>query len=67
MNWKIMTDKYSLLCIKQITNENLLYTTGNSYSVVCGNLDVKEIQKRGDMFMCMPDSLCWTAETDTPV
>ena len=32
MNWEIGTDIYTLLilCIKQITNENLLYSTGNS-------------------------------------
>ena len=30
MNWKIGTDIYTLLCIKQITNKNLLYRTGNS-------------------------------------
>ena len=36
MNWEIGIDIYTLLCIKQITNENLLYSTGNStqYSVV---------------------------------
>ena len=27
---EIGTDIYTLLCIKQITNENLLYSTGNS-------------------------------------
>ena len=30
MNWEIGIDIYTLLCIKQITNENLLYRTGNS-------------------------------------
>ena len=32
MNWEIGIDIYTLLtlCIKQITNENLLYNTGNS-------------------------------------
>ena len=31
MNWEIGTDIYTLLilCIKQITNENLLYSPGN--------------------------------------
>ena len=28
--WVIGIDMYTLLCIKQITNENLLYGTGNS-------------------------------------
>ena len=32
MNWEIGIDIYTLLilCIKYITNENLLYSTGNS-------------------------------------
>ena len=32
MNWEIGIDIYKLLilCIKQITNENVLYSTGNS-------------------------------------
>ena len=30
MNWEIRTDIYTLLGIKQITNENLLYSTGSS-------------------------------------
>ena len=30
MNWKMGTDIHTLLCIKEVTNENLLYSTGNS-------------------------------------
>ena len=30
MNWDIGIDIYALLCIQQTTNENLLYSTGNS-------------------------------------
>ena len=30
MNWEIGIDIHKLLCIAQITNENLLYGTGNS-------------------------------------
>ena len=30
VNWEIGTDIYTLLCIKQKTNENLLYITGTS-------------------------------------
>ena len=30
MNQESGTDIYTLLCIKQITNENLVYGTGNS-------------------------------------
>ena len=43
MNWEIGIDIYTLLCVKQITNKNLLYSTGNStqFSVPNG----KEIKK----------------------
>ena len=30
MDWEIGTDIYTLLGVTQITNENLLHTTGNS-------------------------------------
>ena len=30
MNWEIGIDIYTLLCIKWVANENLLYSTGNS-------------------------------------
>ena len=30
MNWKTGIDIYTVHCIKQIANENLLYGTGNS-------------------------------------
>ena len=29
MNWEIGIDTYILLCIQSITNEDLLYSTGN--------------------------------------
>ena len=48
VNWKIDTDVYIytllILCIKMITSENLLYSSGNS--VLCANLNWKEILKR---------------------
>ena len=30
MNWEIGIDIYTLLCTKEVTNENLLYNTENS-------------------------------------
>ena len=39
---------YMLLCMKQTTND----------SVLCGDLNGKEIQKRGDICIHMADSLC---------
>jgi len=34
MNWEIRTDTYTLLCIKQITNENLLIAQGTLFSAL---------------------------------
>ena len=47
IGWKIGIDIYTLLYIKQITTENLSYSTRNS--TLCGDLNGKEIQNRGDM------------------
>ena len=50
MNWEVGIDTHMLLipCIKQITNENLLYTTGNStYLMLCGDLMGKKSKKEG--------------------
>ena len=48
MNWETGIDTYTLLCPKQIPNENLLYSTENS-TQRCGDLNGKDIQKRGDI------------------
>ena len=37
MNWAIGIDIYTLICIKEIANENLLYSTGNSTSLYSRN------------------------------
>ena len=44
-----------------MTNESLLYSTEN-YSVICGDLNGKEIQKRGAICICIADSLCCRVE-----
>ena len=68
MNWEIGTDTHMLLirCINWITNENLLCTTGNSTALMlCGDLNGKEIQKRGAICVHIADSLCCTVEANT--
>ena len=52
--------------MKQKTNENLLYSPGNS-TQCSGDLNGKEIQKRRDLYTCTGkvDSLCCTVETGT--
>ena len=51
-----------VLCINEITTENLLYSTGNFTE--CSDLIGKEIQKRGDSGINIADCLCCTAETN---
>ena len=56
----------SILCIKQITNENILHGTGNStWFSVLTSTGTKS--KKGDICMCMADSLCFTVESDRAV
>ena len=47
-----------------VTNENLLHGSGN-YAELRGDLDGKEIQRRGHVSVRMADSLCCTVETNT--
>ena len=67
MDWEIGTDIYTLLCIRQITNENLLYNTGRStqYSVMA--YMGRKSPKRGDICVCIADSFCLIIETNTPL
>ena len=53
-NWEMGVDTYTLLilCITEITNENLLYSTAN-YLMHCGHLKGKEVQKGGDVSTCI--------------
>ena len=60
MNCEIGVDIYTLLCMKYVSNENLLYSTGNSK--FCSDLSGKEIQKRVDL--CIVDSFCCIVETN---
>ena len=67
---EFVIDTYTLLilCIKQITNEYLLCSTGNSTFIYlffgilllmyCGDLSGKEIQKGEDTCICRADSFC---------
>ena len=63
MNWENGMDIYTLLCIKQITNENLLHP-GNS--MFCGDLNGKGIQKRGDICISSVQSLSHVPLFATP-
>ena len=64
LNWKIGIDVYILLYIKQITNKDLLYSTGNStqYSVMAY---MGKESKRGDIYAYITDAICCPPETIT--
>ena len=66
MNWEIGIDIQTLLilCIKQITNVNLLYSTGNSTQCSEVNLMGRKSKKRGDICVHIADALCCTVETN---
>ena len=65
INWEVENDIFTLLHIKQITNKNLLYSTGKStqYSVMTY---IRIESKKGmDIGIYITDSLCCSAETST--
>ena len=65
INCEIGIDRYTLLYIKEITNKNRLYSTGNSTQYSVMTYMGKESKKRVDTCICITDSLRCTAETNT--
>ena len=65
INWELGIHIYTLLWIKQITNRDLLYSTGDStlYSIMA--YMGKESKKGVDLCICITDSLCCTHENNT--
>ena len=64
INWEIGVDIHTLLCIKQISNKDLLLSTENSaqYSVkACMGKD----SKKKCEYICITDSLYRAPETNT--
>ena len=64
MNWEIGTDTYTLLCIKQVTNENLMYLQG----IFLGSQwwpKWEGNQERRDTCIHTANSLYYIVETNT--
>ena len=61
MNWEIGIDIHTLLilCLKQVTNENLLYRTGNSTRCSVVTLMGRKSEREG-IYIHIADSLCCT-------
>ena len=55
MGWEIGIDTYTL-CMKQTIKENLQHR--ELYSVLCGDLNGKKIQKRGYICVCVCVCVC---------
>ena len=53
INWEIEVDIYTLLYMKQMTNKDLLYSTGNSTQYSVKAYMGKESKKRVDIYMYM--------------
>ena len=66
INWEIGIDIYTPLYIKETTSKNLLHSAGNStqYSVMT-YIGIES--KKEWIYICIVDSLCCTAETNTPL
>ena len=55
----------TLLYFRWITNEDLVYGTGNSAQMLCGNLDGRRVWKKMDTCISMAEPLCCLCETTT--
>ena len=51
INWEIGIDIYTLLCVKQITNKDLLHSTGNSTQFSVMAYMGKESKKSGYVYL----------------
>ena len=52
---------YHEFCSEIVSSQEWIH-----YSVTCGDLSGKEIQKRGDVCIHVADSLCSAIDTNTP-
>ena len=64
--WESGIDIYTLLilCITYLTNENLVYSTGNSTQCFVLTYMGRKSKKRGDICIPEADSLCCRAESN---
>ena len=58
-------DRYTLLYLKCITNNDLLYGIESSDSMLRGKLDGRGVWGRMDTCVCVAESLCCPSETIT--
>ena len=64
MEWEFGVSRCKLFYIGWINNKVLLYSTGNYIQHAVINHNGKEYKKK-DVYMCITESLCCTAEINT--
>ena len=64
-NWEIGVDIYTLLCMKQITNKHLLYSTGTSTQCSLVTYIERKSKEKRDICILIADSFCCPVETNT--
>ena len=64
MNWEIGNDIYTIVCIKWITDENLLYSTGTPLNALY-DLNEKEIKKEKTKIMASGPITSWQIHGET--
>ena len=64
MDWEPGVDRCKLLHLEWISNEVLLYSTGDYIQFLGVKHDGRQYEEK-KVCMCMTGSLCYTAEMDT--
>jgi len=65
MDWEFGVSRCRFLFTGWINNKVLLYNTGNYIQLPVINHNGKEYEKEWNMYICIPESLCCTAEMNT--
>ena len=62
-DWEFEISRWKLLYLEWISNEVLLYNTGNCIQSLVIEHDRREYEKK-NIYICMTESLCCTTEID---
>ena len=63
MDWDFGISRFKLFYMRWINNKVLLYSTGNYIHIPVINHDGQEYKK--NVYICITESLCYTAEINT--
>lgn len=67
INWEVAIGPDTLLCTKSVSNQDLLYSTGNLLSTLWWPIWGKNLKRNGYICICicMADSLCCIPEINS--